>query len=42
MPVVADGQVAGAIGVAGAMTAAEDRRIAEAAVTWAGVKRANG
>ena len=42
MPVVAAGQVAGAIGVAGAMTAAEDRRIAEAAVTWAGVKRANG
>jgi glc operon protein GlcG len=32
IPVVADGQVAGAIGVAGAMTAAEDRRIAEAAV----------
>jgi glc operon protein GlcG len=32
IPVVADGQVAGAIGVAGAMTAAEDRRIAETAV----------
>jgi glc operon protein GlcG len=32
LPVIADGQVAGAIGVAGAMTAAEDRRIAEAAV----------
>lgn len=32
IPVVTDGQVAGAIGVAGAMTAAEDRRIAEAAV----------
>ena len=32
LPVLADGQVAGAIGVAGAMTAAEDRRIAEAAV----------
>jgi glc operon protein GlcG len=32
LPVVTDGQVAGAIGVAGAMTAAEDRRIAEAAV----------
>lgn len=32
MPVVADGQVAGAVGVAGAMTAAEDRRIAEAAI----------
>jgi glc operon protein GlcG len=35
IPVVADGQVAGAIGVAGAMTAAEDRRIAEAAVNRA-------
>ena len=32
MPVVADGQVAGTVGVAGAMTAAEDRRIAEAAI----------
>jgi glc operon protein GlcG len=32
LPVVADGRVAGAIGVAGAMTAAEDRRIAEVAV----------
>ncbi len=32
LPVVINGQVAGAIGVAGAMTAAEDRRIAEAAV----------
>jgi glc operon protein GlcG len=32
IPVVAEGQVAGAIGIAGAMTAAEDRRIAEAAV----------
>jgi uncharacterized protein GlcG (DUF336 family) len=32
IPVVAAGQVAGAIGVAGAMTATEDRRIAEAAV----------
>jgi glc operon protein GlcG len=32
MPVVVDGQVAGAVGVAGAMTGAEDRRIAEAAV----------
>ena len=32
MPVVADGQVAGAVGVAGAITAAEDRRIAEAAI----------
>ena len=42
IPVVADGQVAGAIGVAGAMTAAEDRRIAEAAVSWAGGKQASG
>lgn len=32
LPVLADGQVAGAIGVAGAMTGADDRRIAEAAV----------
>ena len=32
MPVHADGKVAGAIGVAGAMTGAEDRRIAEVAV----------
>jgi glc operon protein GlcG len=32
LPVIADGRVAGAIGVAGAMTGAEDRRIAEAAV----------
>lgn len=32
VPVLADGGVAGAIGVAGAMTGAEDRRIAEAAV----------
>ena len=31
LPVLTDGEVAGAIGVAGAMTAAEDRRIAEAA-----------
>ena len=31
LPVRVDGRVAGAIGVAGAMTAAEDRRIAEAA-----------
>jgi glc operon protein GlcG len=36
LPVLADGQVAGAIGVAGAMTAAEDRAIAEAALTGAG------
>jgi uncharacterized protein GlcG (DUF336 family) len=32
IPVVTGGRVAGAVGVAGAMTAAEDRRIAEAAV----------
>lgn len=32
LPVIADGEVAGAIGVAGAMTGAEDRRIAEAAI----------
>jgi len=31
LPVVVDGRVAGAIGVAGAITGAEDRRIAEAA-----------
>ena len=33
LPVLTDGKVAGAIGVAGAMTAAEDRRIAEAAIS---------
>ncbi len=32
LPLIAEGKVAGAIGVAGAMTGAEDRRIAEAAV----------
>jgi glc operon protein GlcG len=32
IPVLADGQVAGAVGVAGAMTGADDRLIAEAAV----------
>jgi glc operon protein GlcG len=32
MPIIVSGQVAGAIGVAGAMTGAEDRRIAEVAV----------
>jgi glc operon protein GlcG len=42
IPVVADGQVAGAIGVAGAMTAAEDRRIAEAAVRGAGGEQVSG
>lgn len=35
LPVLADGRVAGAIGVAGAMTGGEDRRIAEAAVRQA-------
>jgi len=35
MPVLADGQFAGAIGIAGAMTAAEDRAIAEAALAGA-------
>ena len=35
LPVLTDGKVAGAIGVAGAMTAAEDRRIAEAAISKA-------
>ena len=33
VPIVIDGQVAGALGVAGAMTGAEDRRIAESAVS---------
>ncbi len=32
LPVIAGGQVAGGVGVAGAMTGAEDRAIAEAAV----------
>lgn len=36
LPVIAGGRVAGAIGVAGAMTAAEDRRIAEVAIASAG------
>jgi glc operon protein GlcG len=36
LPVIADGQAAGAIGVAGAMTAADDRRIAEVALAGAG------
>ena len=35
LPVIADGRIAGAIGVAGAMTGAEDRRIAEVAVAKA-------
>jgi glc operon protein GlcG len=33
IPILVDGQVAGAIGVAGAMTGAEDRQIAEAALS---------
>jgi len=32
LPLIVDGQVAGAIGVAGAMTGAEDRRFAEVAI----------
>jgi glc operon protein GlcG len=32
LPVITDGRVAGAIGVAGAMTGAEDRRIGDAAI----------
>jgi glc operon protein GlcG len=35
LPVLADGEVAGAIGIAGAMTAVEDRAIAEAALAGA-------
>jgi glc operon protein GlcG len=35
LPVIADGRVAGAIGVAGAMTGADDRRIAEVALAKA-------
>lgn len=35
IPVLVDGQVAGAVGVAGAMTGAEDRRIAEIAIAQA-------
>jgi glc operon protein GlcG len=35
LPVIADGKVAGGVGVAGAMTAAEDRRIAEVAIARA-------
>jgi glc operon protein GlcG len=35
LPVIADGKAAGAIGVAGAMTAAGDRRIAEIAIAKA-------
>lgn len=36
LPLVIDGQVAGAVGIAGAMTGEEDRRIAEAAVKGTG------
>ena len=36
VPVIVDGQPAGAIAVDGAMTGAEDRRIAEAAISAAG------
>ena len=35
LPLISGGKVAGAIGVAGAMTGAEDRRIAEAAISAA-------
>jgi glc operon protein GlcG len=41
IPVVADGQVARAIGVAGTLTAAADRRIAGAAVGGAGGEQAS-
>jgi uncharacterized protein GlcG (DUF336 family) len=36
LPVLVDGRVAGAVGVAGAMTPAKDRRIAETAVNSTG------
>ena len=36
LPVLTEGRVAGAIGVAGAMTGAEDRRIAETAIGQGG------
>ena len=39
LPLISDGRVAGAIGVAGAMTGAEDRRIAEAAINATGERR---
>ena len=38
LPVVVAGEVAGAVGVAGAMTGMEDRRIAEVAVYRAGAE----
>ena len=37
LPFLVEGQIAGAVGIAGAMTGAEDRRIAEAA--WKGTGR---
>jgi uncharacterized protein GlcG (DUF336 family) len=36
LPLLVEGQIAGAVGVAGAMTGDEDRRIAEAALKGAG------
>jgi uncharacterized protein GlcG (DUF336 family) len=36
LPLLVEGQIAGAVGVAGAMTGEEDRRIAEAAVNATG------
>jgi uncharacterized protein GlcG (DUF336 family) len=42
LPLISDGRVAGAIGVAGAMTGAEDRRIAEAAVEAASDPKGSG
>jgi uncharacterized protein GlcG (DUF336 family) len=36
LPLVVDGEIAGGVGVAGAMTGAEDRRSAEAAAGGAG------
>ena len=36
LPLLVEGQIAGAVGVAGAMTGAEDRRIAEAALQGTG------
>jgi glc operon protein GlcG len=39
IPIVSDGRVAGAVGIAGAMTGAEDRRIAEVASEALGAAR---
>lgn len=36
LPLLVEGQIAGAVGIAGAMTGAEDRRIAEAALKGTG------